>query len=110
MLTRIGALIRNTVKELIALAKVNPGKINYAGGHGTTMHLNTELLKIVAQVNFTQVPYAGGSAQAVVGVLTGESPMIMAPINPRVIRCMSASREKALNCSCISGSVHMPLL
>jgi len=84
-----------SLKELIALAKGNPGKINYAGGHGTTMHLNTELLKMLAQVDFTQVPYAGGSAQAVVGTLTGESPMIMAPISP-VLPHTKSGRLRAL--------------
>lgn len=71
-----------TVKELIALAKARPGEINYSsGGIGSSSHLNTELFKMMAKVNFVQIPYSGGTGPAVVGAITGEAPVIIVPIS-----------------------------
>ena len=51
--------VRN-VKELIALAKAHPGQINYSSsGAGGAPHLGGELLKRMAQVNLTHIPYKG---------------------------------------------------
>ncbi len=51
----------NTVKELIARARANPGKISYAsGGNGVTNHLAMELFKSTAGINMVHVPYKGG--------------------------------------------------
>jgi tripartite-type tricarboxylate transporter receptor subunit TctC len=50
----------NTVKELIALARERPGKLNFAsGGNGTGLHLAGELLKATAGINIVHVPYKG---------------------------------------------------
>ena len=50
----------NTVQELVAYAKANPGKLNYASfGAGTTSHLNGERLKRVAGIDIVHVPYKG---------------------------------------------------
>jgi tripartite-type tricarboxylate transporter receptor subunit TctC len=52
----------NSVKELIAYAKANPGKVNYASfGNGSTAHINSELLKQVAGIDMLHVPYKGGA-------------------------------------------------
>ncbi|MCA1953072.1 MAG: tripartite tricarboxylate transporter substrate binding protein, partial [Hyphomicrobiales bacterium] len=49
-----------TLKDLIAYAKANPGKINFASaGNGTTHHLAGELFKILAGVDLVHVPYRG---------------------------------------------------
>jgi tripartite-type tricarboxylate transporter receptor subunit TctC len=49
-----------SVAEFIALAKANPGKINFAsGGIGTTVHLSGELFKMMAGVEMVHVPYRG---------------------------------------------------
>jgi tripartite-type tricarboxylate transporter receptor subunit TctC len=54
-----------TVKELIARAKSNPGKISYASaGAGTLTHLAGELLKIEAGIDLLHVPYKGGAPAA----------------------------------------------
>lgn len=51
----------NNVRELIAYAKANPGKLNFASaGNGTPGHLGMELFKIMAGVEMTHVPYNGG--------------------------------------------------
>jgi len=51
------------VRELIALAKANPGKLHYASaGSGTPPHLAAELFKSLAGVNMVHVPYKGNAA------------------------------------------------
>jgi tripartite-type tricarboxylate transporter receptor subunit TctC len=61
----------NTVQELVAYAKANPGKLNYASfGTGTTSHLNGELFKRLAGIDLVHVPYKG-SGDAMKDHLTG---------------------------------------
>ncbi len=49
-----------TVKELIALAKAQPGKLNFgSSGVGTQFHLSGELLKLIAGINMVHIPYKG---------------------------------------------------
>jgi tripartite-type tricarboxylate transporter receptor subunit TctC len=49
-----------TLAELVALAKAQPGKLNYAsGGNGASTHLGGELLKLVAGIDVVHVPYRG---------------------------------------------------
>jgi len=67
----------STVKELIALAKSNPGKLNYASqGSGTTSHLTAELFKSMAGgLDITHVPYKG-TAPALADLLGGQVEMM----------------------------------
>jgi len=52
----------NTLKEFIALAKANPGKLNYgSGGVGNILHISGELFKSMAGVDLLHVPYKGGA-------------------------------------------------
>ena len=52
-----------TVKELVAYAKANPGKLNYgSSGPGSIAHLSTELLNAMAGMRMTHVPYKGVAA------------------------------------------------
>jgi tripartite-type tricarboxylate transporter receptor subunit TctC len=61
----------NTVQELVAYAKANPGRLNYASyGAGTTSHLNAELFKRLAGIDMVHVPYKG-SGDAVKDHLAG---------------------------------------
>ncbi|MGZ5139702.1 MAG: Bug family tripartite tricarboxylate transporter substrate binding protein, partial [Burkholderiales bacterium] len=83
------------VKDLIALAKVHPGQLTYAsGGNGTSNHLAGELLKYLAGVNVTHVPYKGGGP-AVLAVLTGEVTMLFATM-PSAMAQVKDKRLKAL--------------
>jgi tripartite-type tricarboxylate transporter receptor subunit TctC len=67
----------NSVKELIELAKKEPGKIAYATpGSGTAMHLSVELLKTTAGVDLVHVPYKGGTP-AQQDVIAGRVPILM---------------------------------
>jgi len=53
----------NNIKELIALAKSQPGKLNFgSGGIGTNTHLGSELFKSVTQTDIVHVPYKGAGA------------------------------------------------
>ena len=59
------------VKELIALARKNPGKLNYgSGGVGTTTHLTPELIMSITKTRMTHVPYKG-SGLALIGLVGG---------------------------------------
>jgi len=65
-----------SVKELIAYAKANPGKLNYASaGSGSTQHLSGELFKTMAGIDMTHVPYKG-SAPAITSTLANETSLI----------------------------------
>jgi tripartite-type tricarboxylate transporter receptor subunit TctC len=75
------ALPVKSVKELIALARDKPGKINYAGGVGTSMQTDTELFKAMAGIDLAQIPYRG-TAPAVFATLSGEASVIIAPTMP----------------------------
>ena len=64
------------LKELIAYAKANPGKMNYgSSGNGTSRHLAGEIFNKMAGTSITHVPYKG-SGPAMTGLLGGEIQMI----------------------------------
>ena len=57
------AVPAKNIKELIALAKADPGKLNFgSGGTGTNTHLGGELLKAKLGISMTHVPYRGAGA------------------------------------------------
>ncbi len=61
-----------SVKELIAIAKKSPGKLNYgSGGIGGTPHLAGELLKSLAQIDIVHVPFRG-AGPALVALVSGQ--------------------------------------
>jgi tripartite-type tricarboxylate transporter receptor subunit TctC len=61
-----------TVKEFIALAKAQPGQINFASaGAGTTIHMSGELFKMLTGVNIVHIPYKG-SALALTDLMSGQ--------------------------------------
>ncbi|MEY4295466.1 MAG: hypothetical protein RLY82_1154 [Pseudomonadota bacterium] len=61
-----------TLKEFVAYAKANPGKLNYgSGGNGTNTHMGAELFKSLGGIFSTHIPYRGGGP-ALVGVLAGD--------------------------------------
>ena len=69
-----------SVKELVRLAKAQPGKLSFASaGNGTGGHLSGELFKILAGINILHVPYKG-VAPALVDVLSGQVSMTFASI------------------------------
>ena len=75
------------VKELVAYAKANPGKLNYASvGPGSSSHLNGELLKSLAGIDIVHIPF-NGSPPAVTSTVQGETQMlfaVMQPLQPQI--------------------------
>ena len=63
----------NTIAELVALARKEPGKINFASvGVGSYPHLDMERFMRAAGVEMTHVPYKGGAGQAIPAMVAGE--------------------------------------
>ena len=84
-----------TLKELIALAKAQPGKLRYAHpGVGTGIHLAGELFKLVVGVDVISVPYKGGGP-AVVSVMGNESQISFAT-PPSSLPHVKSGRLRAL--------------
>ena len=68
-----------TVKDLIMLAKAQPGAVGFAGsGSGSTPHLAGELFNTLAGVHMVHIPYRG-SGPAMIGLLSGETPVMFLP-------------------------------
>jgi len=85
----------NSVKELVAHAKKNPGKLNYAtSGNGSAPHMAAVLFVRLAQVDMVHVPFRGG-APAVQSVLAGDTQLAFAT-PPSVLPLVQAGRLKAL--------------
>jgi tripartite-type tricarboxylate transporter receptor subunit TctC len=81
--------------DLIALAKKNPGKLNFASsGNGSAPHLAAVLFQSVAGVQMVHVPYKGG-APAVQSVLSGDTQLSFAT-PPSVLPLVQAGRLRAL--------------
>ena len=96
-----------SVKELIALAKAEPGKLNYASaGNGAANHLAMELFKTMAGVDITHVPYKG-APQAVTDVLAGHMNMMFNSIAP-VIQHIRAGRVRVLGIGSAKRSPQLP--
>jgi len=69
-----------SVKELIALAKAHPDKLNYASaGQGTAVHLTVELFNSMAGVKMTHIPYKG-SGPALIDLLSGQVQLTFANV------------------------------
>jgi len=85
----------NTLKEFIALAKSQPGKLNYASsGPGTPYHMAGELFKHMAGVDIVHVPHKG-SDQARTAVLGGQVDMMFDAIST-IVSHVNAGKLKAL--------------
>jgi len=71
------SLEAKSIAELIALARANPGKINYGtGGNGSANHLAVELMASIAGVKLTAVPYKG-DAPAMADAISGQVSMTL---------------------------------
>jgi len=96
----------SSVQELIAYAKANPGKLNFASsGNGTSIHLAGELFKVMAGVQMTHIPYKG-SAPALQDLIGGQVQLMFDNLPPslphikagklRALAVTSATRSSAL--------------
>ena len=101
------SLPEKSVRELIALAKARPGRMNYASsGAGTAAHLAMELFKLDAGIDIVHVPYKGIS-QALADTIAGETQaMILSPIS--ALAQAKAGRVRALAQTGEKRSAAMP--
>ena len=71
----------DSMSEFVAMAKANPGKLNYASsGNGTPQHLTMELFKLTAGVDITHVPYKG-AAEATKDLAGGYVDAMILPVH-----------------------------
>ena len=94
----------NNLKEFIAYAKANPGKLNYASqGNGSVSHIGTEIFKQITGVDMVHVPYKG-SGPAVQDVLAGQI-QVFITTPPSVMQHVQSGKLKAL---AVTGKTRHP--
>jgi len=95
------------VRELIAFAKANPGKLTFgSSGAGAASHLSAELFKSLARVDMLHVPYKG-TGQAVTDLLAGQIDLMFAPAQT-VMPHVQAGKLKALAVTSAKRSATLP--
>lgn len=93
--------------EFIALAKSQPGKLNYASaGNGTATHLAMEMLKDAAKVDLVHVPYKG-NAPADVAILAGEVQAVFGSM-PALLQNTKANKVRPLAVGTLVRSPALP--
>ena len=94
----------STLKEFIAYAKANPGKLNFASqGNGSLSHVGTALLEQTTGIDMTHVPYKGSGA-AIQDVLGGQVQVFMTT-PPSVMQHVQAGKLKAF---AVTGKTRHP--
>ena len=97
----------NNLKDLLAYAKANPGKLNYASsGPGTPYHMAGELLKSMADINVVHVPYKGSSG-ARTDVIGGQVDLMFDAVTTMTEQ-VRAGKVKALATTGLKRSDVMP--
>ena len=101
------ALPVKNIKELIALAKSQPGQLNYgSAGSGSTFHMSAELFKSVANVFMVHVPYRGGDP-ALVDTIGGQVNLSF-PVISAAQQHVQAGKLRALGVTGAKRSALMP--
>jgi tripartite-type tricarboxylate transporter receptor subunit TctC len=96
-----------SVKELIALARAHPGKLNYSSaGIGTNLHVAVELLKNFTKTNIAHIPYKGGGP-ALTSTLSGETQLSVLSI-PAALPHIQTDRFRAIATTGASRSPALP--
>ncbi len=94
----------NNLKEFLAYAKANPGKLNFASqGNGSLSHVGTALLEVTTGIEMTHVPYKG-SGPAIQDVLGGQVQVFMTT-PPSVMQHVQAGKLKAF---AVTGKARHP--
>jgi tripartite-type tricarboxylate transporter receptor subunit TctC len=97
----------NNVQELIALARKEPGKINFASaGNGTTNHLSGELFKSMAKVDIVHVPYRG--AGPAMNDLIGGHVQMFFDLMPVVLPQVTTGKVRALGAAGAARTSALP--
>lgn len=96
-----------TVKELIALLKANPGKLNYASsGNGTSIHLAAELFKSMTGTFMTHIPYRG-SAPALADLIANQTQLMFDNL-PSAMPQIKAGKLRALAVTSAKRAAALP--
>jgi tripartite-type tricarboxylate transporter receptor subunit TctC len=96
----------STTKELVELAKKQPGKLTFSSaGIAAPAHFAAELFKVIAGIDMTHVPYKG-AAPAMTAAMSGEVNLMFGPI-PQGVPHVRAGKLKALG---VTGPLPSPLL
>ena len=96
-----------TVKDLIAQAKANPGKLNFASpGLGSSTFIAGALFKDAAKIDIVHVPYKG-APEAVTSVVRGDTQMYWTPINVG-LELVNAGKVRALAVATSARNPAMP--
>ncbi|MCX7159221.1 MAG: tripartite tricarboxylate transporter substrate-binding protein, partial [Proteobacteria bacterium] len=100
-------LAANNVREFIALARANPGKLNYgSSGVGASQHMTAELFAMMTGVQITHVPYKGG-APAMADLMSGQIDFMFDPVPPS-IQVVRSGKVRALAVTSLRRSEVMP--
>jgi tripartite-type tricarboxylate transporter receptor subunit TctC len=101
------SLPARTVKELIAIARAQPGQLNFgSAGSGSPNHLALELFKTMAKENKVHVPYKGGSGQMVGDLVAGHVQLASIGLPP----AMPHIKSGKLRVIAVTGAKRSPLL
>jgi tripartite-type tricarboxylate transporter receptor subunit TctC len=93
------------LKELVAYAKANPGKLNYASpGSGSVDRLEMEILRNLEKLDMVHVPYKGGAGPAIAGLMGGETHLMfataassMGPVKGGRIKALAVTSKKRID-------------
>lgn len=107
LLAANGNLPVNNVKELVAYAKKNPGKLNYASvGNGSSSHLTMELLKMTAGLFVVHIPF-NGSPPAAASLAAGDTQLLFA-VPTAITPLIQAGRVKPIAVTSLKRYSLMP--
>jgi tripartite-type tricarboxylate transporter receptor subunit TctC len=96
-----------TLKEMIAFAKANPGRLKYgSSGVGTSIHLTTELFRAAVGIELTHIPYKG-AAPALTDLLGGQIDLMFPGISP-VVAHVKTGKLRALGLTSRQRSAALP--
>jgi tripartite-type tricarboxylate transporter receptor subunit TctC len=96
-----------SVKELAALAKEQPGQVNYASlGSGSTSHLTMEMFRSAAGIRLNHIPYKGSPA-AHAELFSGQIPVMFDAI-PAVLPHVKSGRLRGLGIATLKRSPYLP--
>ncbi len=97
----------NTIQEFVALAKAQPGKLNYgSAGSGTAHHLIGEMFNLQAQTNIIHIPYKG-SAPAISDLVSGQVQLMFDTITAGLPQ-VNAGKTRALAVTTAKRSSALP--
>jgi tripartite-type tricarboxylate transporter receptor subunit TctC len=98
----------NSLADLVALAKKDPGKINYgSAGLGSYPHLDMEKFQRAAAITLTHIPYKGGAGQMIPAIISGEAPVAFLNLSSGLPHIRSG-RMKAIATTAPSRLAELP--